>query len=79
MGDDLRAFDEDRTQQKGRTGAVTLAGAWALVAAGAFLLGDAAQMRFLDLPLGAYLAGQGAVMAAAVVAFRVTGADSGER
>lgn len=50
-------------------------GGWALLIASAFLIGDA--IRFLDLPLGALVAGQGALLGVVIVGVRV--ADAGRR
>lgn len=75
MGVELRDSGPGRERAGGGIGAAALAGLWAIGAAVAYWLGDAAQVEFLDLPLGAYVAGQGAIMAVAVMAFRVTGAD----
>lgn len=51
---------------------LALASVWALTAAVAFWLGDGFAARFLDLPLSAYLAGQGALMAAVGFTIRLT-------
>lgn len=48
-----------------------LIGGWAFAALISFVLGDLAEMRFLDLPIGAYLAGQGALVAIVVVGIRI--------
>lgn len=47
-------------------------GGWALLIAAGFLIGDA--IRFLDLPLGAFVAGQGALLGVVIVGVRVAGA-----
>lgn len=48
---------------------------WALVAVGSFMLDDTLSPRFLDLPLGAFLAGQGALMGLVIVGIRVARTD----
>jgi putative solute:sodium symporter small subunit len=48
---------------------------WGLVAVGSFLVDDTLSPRFLDLPLGAFLAGQGALMGLVIVGIRVARAD----
>ncbi len=53
--------------------AAVLLGGWALLIAAGFLVGDA--IRFLDMPLGAFVAGQGALLGVVVVGVRVAGAD----
>jgi putative solute:sodium symporter small subunit len=48
---------------------------WALVVVGSFVLDDTLSPRFFDLPLGAFLAGQGALMGLVIVGIRVARAD----
>ncbi len=50
-----------------------LLGGWAIATGASFLLADAT--RFLDMPLGAFMAGQGALLGVVIVGVRVSGAD----
>jgi uncharacterized membrane protein len=52
-------------------GAIGLFAGWVLVAAASLMLDSSLSPRFLDLPLGAFLAGQGAVLGLVVVGVRV--------
>ena len=54
-----------------RTAVALLLGAWAMAASLMMLMGDPLGARFLDLPLGVYLAGQGAVIALVIVGFAI--------
>ena len=54
-----------------------LIGGWGLAALGAFLVGEVTGARFLDLPIGAFVAGQGAFVSLVVVGVRI--AAPGER
>ncbi len=54
-----------------RVAALLLVGGWAAVAALTLMLDGFASIRFLDMPIGAYLAGQGALVAGVLVAVRV--------
>jgi len=56
-----------------RAMALLLLGGWALATALCFMAGDAT--RFLDLPLGAFMAGQGALLGVVIVGVRVSGID----
>lgn len=53
--------------------AALLLGGWAVATGASFLLADAT--RFLDMPLGAFMAGQGALLGVVIVGVRVSGAD----
>ncbi len=55
------------------TVAFLLLGGWAVATGASFLLADAT--RFLDMPLGAFMAGQGALLGVVIVGVRVSGAD----
>lgn len=57
--------------------AATLLVAWALIAAASLLLDTTLSPRFLDLPLGAFLAGQGALVGLVIVGVRVSRHGSG--
>jgi uncharacterized membrane protein len=56
-----------------------LIGGWTLLVAGSFMFDDVATMRFLDLPIGAFLAGQGALMGLVLVGYRVVSTDPDDR
>jgi uncharacterized membrane protein len=53
----------------------TLIGGWGLAALATLLVGEIAGARFLDLPLGAYVAGQGALVSLVVVGVRIARAE----
>jgi uncharacterized membrane protein len=57
----------------GRWGTTPLsfAAVWAVIAAFVWLVGEAGQASFLDLPLSAYVIGQGAIMALVLVGIRM--------
>lgn len=55
-----------------------VAGGWTLAALLTFLFDDPSGTRFLDLPLGAYMAGQGAFVALVLVGVRFA-SEEGER
>jgi uncharacterized membrane protein len=46
-------------------------GGWGLAALATLVVGEFAGMRFLDLPLGAFVAGQGALVSLVVVGVRI--------
>ena len=52
---------------------------WALLVVGSFMLDDTMSPRFLDLPLGAFLAGQGALMGLVLVGIRIARPDMQDR
>jgi putative solute:sodium symporter small subunit len=68
----------DNRWQVNRTAVALLLGAWAMAATLMMLMGDPLGARFLDLPLGVYLAGQGAVIALVIVGFSIAGRAEGE-
>lgn len=55
--------------------AALLIAGWGVATAVGFLLEDST--RFLDLPLGAFIAGQGALLGVVIVGVRISGADRG--
>lgn len=59
--------------QVNRMAVALLLGAWAAAAALTMLMGDPLGARFLDLPLGVFLAGQGAVIALVILGFSLAG------
>jgi uncharacterized membrane protein len=59
----------------GRVPALVLAGGWIAVVALTLLVDAALGRRFLDLPLSALVASQGALFACALVAVRVSSLD----
>jgi putative solute:sodium symporter small subunit len=63
------------TFSAGTIATTALLSIWALVAVGSFMLDDTLSPRFLDLPLGAFLAGQGALMGLVIVGIRVARTD----
>lgn len=67
---------EGRLTFSASIGATTvLLSIWALLVVGSFVLDDTLSPRFFDLPLGAFLAGQGALMGLVIVGIRVARAD----
>ena len=62
---------ESRLTMTGMAAASLLFG-WAVIAAGTFVLDQTLSVRFLDMPLGAFLAGQGALVGLVVVGVRVS-------
>jgi hypothetical protein len=64
-----------RTRPVWATSAAAVGGVLALAAASAYWLSGGDDAQFLNLPLGAYLAGQGAIMAAAFGAFALATGD----
>lgn len=70
LGSDGEAKTAERRPGLNRAAIAALIGAWGVGAALVFLLGEPAGARFLDLPLGAYLAGQGALMSGLVLGAR---------
>ena len=71
VGASVQATAESRLTMTGMAAALLLLG-WAVIAGATFFLDSSLSPRFLDLPLGAFLAGQGAVMGLVVVGMRVT-------
>ncbi|TVQ57054.1 MAG: DUF4212 domain-containing protein [Rhodobacteraceae bacterium] len=59
--------------QVNRAAVASLLGAWAAAAALLILMGEPLGARFLDLPLGVYLAGQGAVIGAVILGVALVG------
>jgi putative solute:sodium symporter small subunit len=57
--------------------AATLLVAWALIATASLLLDTTLSPRFLDMPLAAFLAGQGALVGLVIVGVRVSRHGSG--
>lgn len=62
---------ESRLTMTGMAAASLLLG-WAAIAAGTFVFDQTLSIRFLDMPLGAFLAGQGALVGLVVVGVRVS-------
>ncbi len=58
-----------------RVSMAALIGGWSLAAAATWLIGEVAGARFLDLPLGAFVAGQGALVSLVVVGVRIARTD----
>ena len=58
-----------------RVAVLLLLSGWAGVAGLTLMLDGVAALRFLDLPIGAYLAGQGALVAGVLIAVRVARGD----
>jgi putative solute:sodium symporter small subunit len=58
-----------------RVAVLLLMSGWAMVAVLTFAVDGFATLRFLDLPIGAYLAGQGAMVAGVLVAVRISRGD----
>jgi uncharacterized membrane protein len=61
-----------------RLAVALLLGGWTVAAALLLLIGDPLGARFLDLPLGALLAGQGALVGLVIVGVRVAYTDTDE-
>ena len=78
MANETIALERRRTRGVWVGSAVGLSLVLVAAAAGATWLGGDAHPRFLDLPLGAYLAGQGALMAGALACFRIAGETRGD-
>lgn len=77
------AGDVEKNLQEGRwelnrISTRALIGGWSLAAAATFLIGEVAGARFLDLPLGAFVAGQGALVSLLVVGVRVARTDEAD-
>lgn len=70
-GASVQATAESRLTMTGMAAALLLLG-WAVIAGATLFLDSSLSPRFLDLPLGAFLAGQGALMGLVVVGVRVT-------
>jgi uncharacterized membrane protein len=70
--------DSDGKWRVGRLATVVLVGGWAAAATVLLAVGDPLGARFLDLPLGALLAGQGALVGLVIVGVRVTAAQGDE-
>ena len=62
-------------RSRGAVATTALLGLWGLVTVGSFMLDDQLSPRFLDLPLGAFLAGQGALMGLVMVGIRIVRTD----
>jgi putative solute:sodium symporter small subunit len=62
-------------RRRGAYATGTLLAVWSLLTLGSFMLDDTLAPRFLDMPLGAFLAGQGALMGLVIVGMRVARAD----
>jgi uncharacterized membrane protein len=74
------AMDKDVAGSDGkwrlnRVAIALLLGGWTTAAALLLLIGDPLGARFLDLPLGALLAGQGALVGLVIVGVRVVATD----
>lgn len=52
---------------------------WCLLVVGSFTLGDSVTPRFLDIPISAFLAGQGALVGLVLVGIRVAKPDLDDR
>jgi uncharacterized membrane protein len=59
-----------------RLAAMFLLGGWTAAAALLLVIGEPLGARFLDLPLGALLAGQGALVGLVIVGVRVVAAEN---
>lgn len=75
MNDNAPTVGAEGSRRNWKTAALALAGVWVLAAVCAYWLGGGDHARFLDLPLGAYLAGQGALVGAAALWFGVGGEE----
>lgn len=62
-----------------RMAGALLLGAWGVATLGSFLIDPSMSPRFLDMPLGAFLAGQGALVGLVIIGVRVTRVDSPDR
>ncbi len=69
------SVDQDGKWRIGRPSSLLLLGGWSVAAALLYAIGDSMGARFLDMPLGALLAGQGALVGLLIVGVRVVSVD----
>jgi len=71
--------DQDGKWRLGRPSSLLLLGGWSVAAGLLWAIGDSMGARFLDLPLGALLAGQGALVGLLIVGVRVVSVEESDR